>query len=234
MLLPYKIKIICAVWLLSSMQFLTAGAQELKLVKKWKSYVHQVSLDSSYKMIELRSLDTGFVYDLRYATPGNFTGKQLYKQGKLTYLRQEPAQALAGALAELRSRGMVVKIFDAYRPYSTTKKMWELVKDERYVANPAKGSAHNRGLAVDLTLVDMVTGNELDMGTGFDHFSDTAHHGFKDLPLKVLENRKLLKEIMEKAGFRALSTEWWHYSWPNNRNYDVFDIDFKKFRKESF
>ena len=110
--------------------------------------------------------------------------------------------------------------------------MWDLIKDERYVANPSKGSGHNRGLSVDLTIITLNTGQELDMGTGFDHFSDTAHQDFTSLAGQVLKNRKLLKETMEKYGFKALSTEWWHYSWTNDRNYAVLDIDFKKLKSK--
>ena len=133
----------------------------------------------------------------------------------------------------MKKQGLGLKIFDAYRPFHVTQKMWELIKDERYVADPSKGSGHNRGLSVDLTLVDLKTGKELNMGTGFDHFTDTAHHNFTALPAEVLKNRKLLKELMEKQGFRALSTEWWHYSWPNDRNYPLLDIRFREFRKSN-
>ena len=106
--------------------------------------------------------------------------------------------------------------------------MWKLIGDERYVANPAKGSGHNRGLSVDLTIVDVKTGIEVDMGTDFDHFSDTAHHDFHSLSDEVIRNRKWLKAMMEEQGFKALPTEWWHYSWPNNRDYEVLDLKHKK------
>ncbi len=105
--------------------------------------------------------------------------------------------------------------------------MWELIGDERYVANPANGSGHNRGLAVDVTLIVVKTGEELNMGTGYDNFTDTAHHTFKGLPDDVLKNRHFLKTTMEKWGFRVLETEWWHYSFPNDRNYEVLDLPFK-------
>ena len=228
----YKIKIICALYLFSLHLFSPAGAQELEVVKKYKTYLQQVRKDSLHRMKELKSTDSGFVYELAYAGTNNFTGKKLYEQGELTYLREAPAMALKKVLAELKQQGLGLKIFDAYRPYHVTQKMWELIRDERYVANPSKGSGHNRGLSVDLTLINLKTGKEVDMGTGFDHFTDTAHHSFTALPAEVLKNRKLLKQVMEKAGFRAITTEWWHYSWPNDRNYPVLDIGFKQFRKE--
>ena len=224
----YKIKIICGVWLLATLpmgSFLKA--QPPVIVKKYKIYCEQVQTDSFQHMVELKKLVPGLLYDLRYATSENFTGKRLYRTGKYAYLRSAPAAALQKAEEALALKGLGLKIFDAYRPYHVTVKMWDLIHDERYVANPANGSGHNRGLAVDLTLVDLATGKELDMGTGFDNFTDSAHHDFAALPATVLQNRKLLKEIMEQQGFRALSTEWWHYSWPNDRNYAVMDVEFK-------
>ena len=132
---------------------------------------------------------------------------------------------------ELVKQGLGLKLFDAYRPYAVTVLMWELIKDERYVANPKNGSGHNRGIAVDLTIIDLQTGKELNMGTGFDNFSDTAHHSFTALPKEVMRNRTLLKTIMEKNGFKSLDTEWWHYSWPGAPHFDVLDISFRKLKK---
>ena len=149
------------------------------------------------------------------------------KNTKHTFLRVQPAAALARVQNSLREKGYGLKIFDAYRPYSVTVSFWEMVHDERYVANPDKGSGHNRGLAVDLTIVELATGHELDMGTGFDNFTDTAHHNFTQLPAVVLENRKLLNDLMISNGFKPFATEWWHYAWPNNRNYEVLDLSFK-------
>ncbi|MBK7289847.1 MAG: M15 family metallopeptidase [Chitinophagaceae bacterium] len=125
-----------------------------------------------------------------------------------------------------------MKIFDAYRPYAVTVKFWELVKDEDYVAHPRNGSGHNRGVAVDLTIINLSNNNELNMGTGFDNFSDTAHHNFTKLPEDLLKNRTLLKSTMEKYGFRAYEKEWWHYSWPDAAKFEILDIEFKKLMKE--
>jgi zinc D-Ala-D-Ala dipeptidase len=104
-------------------------------------------------------------------------------------------------------------------------------KDDRYVADPKKGSGHNRGIAVDLTIVNLQTAEELPMGTGYDNFSDTAHHTFTSLPEKILQNRNLLKALMEKYGFKLFETEWWHYSLPDPKNFEILDIPFKKLGK---
>lgn len=188
--------------------------------------------DTNKRMTELKAIIPDIVYDLRYATANNFIKRAMYPvTTATTFLRLPAAMALANVQNELNVQGLGLKIFDAYRPYSVTVKFWELIKDERYVANPAKGSGHNRGLAVDLTIIELATGKELDMGTEFDNFTDTAHHTFTSLPVTVLNNRKLLKEVMLKHGFQLFETEWWHYYWPNNRNYEVLDINFKKMKR---
>lgn len=197
-----------------------------------KNYQQTLTLDSNKKMIELKQLMPGLIYELHYATKDNFVKQKLYPANtNFTFLRSPAAIALQKVQMELNEKGLGLKIFDAYRPYSVTIKFWELIKDERYVANPAKGSGHNRGLAVDLTIADLKTGIELDMGTGFDNFTDTAHHTFIQLSTIVLQNRKLLKEVMLKHGFTLLETEWWHYYWSNDRGYEVLDLPFKKLKK---
>jgi D-alanyl-D-alanine dipeptidase len=129
---------------------------------------------------------------------------------------------------ELLERNLALKIWDAYRPYSVTEKIWGLVRDPRYAADPKTGSGHNRGIAVDATIVDLQTARELAMGTGFDNFSDTAHHDFKQLPATVIQNRLLLRSLMEKHGFAALSSEWWHYYLPSPSRYELLDLSFRQ------
>ncbi len=215
-------------------QELKTSSYGVKYLAAEKAYKHSIAKDAQKKMIELKSLLPAVVYDLRYATATNFVKQPVYPLGtNHTFLRLPAALALKKVQEELQLQGLGLKIFDAYRPYSVTVKFWELVKDERYVANPTKGSGHNRGLAVDLTIIHLKTGVELDMGTGFDNFTDTAHHSFTKLNVTVLQNRKLLKDVMLKYGFNLLETEWWHYYWPNDRNYEVLDLDFKQLKKLS-
>lgn len=190
-----------------------------------EKYLKTVREDSSKTMVELKTLAADLVYDLRYASTNNFMHKRMYSANtRRTFLRKPAAEALAKVQQELREQGLGLKIYDAYRPYSVTVKFWELVKDERYVANPAKGSGHNRGLAIDLTLINLKTGNEIEMGTDFDNFSDTAHHSFNQLSPEVKQNRKLLRDVMKKYGFDMFDTEWWHYSWPNTKEFEVLDL----------
>ncbi|MGV3656657.1 MAG: M15 family metallopeptidase [Chitinophagaceae bacterium] len=222
----FKIIIFSALFAIGTAFSQSAEAQQMRVVHTEVFYRQQVKADSNFLMVELKSNIPSLIYDIKYATTHNFTGTQLYQKGNKTFLRLPAARALNAVQNNLAQKGYGLKIWDAYRPYRATQAMWNLIQDERYVANPAKGSGHNRGLAVDVTIIDLATGAELDMGTAYDHFTDTAHHSFQQLSTTVLQNRALLKTTMEKAGFAALSTEWWHYSWPNDRAYDVMDFSF--------
>jgi D-alanyl-D-alanine dipeptidase len=202
------------------------------VTRKLHGYKKQVKDDPNNEMVELKSLDPSFVYDLRYATTNNFMHRLMYPSTTvMTFLRKPAADSLQKAQHELSMNGIGIKIFDAYRPYAVTVKFWELVRDERYVANPARGSGHNRGTAVDLTLISLKDKSELNMGTGFDNFTDTAHHNFSALSPEILANRKLLRSTMEKYGFRAFGTEWWHYYLPEQGKYELLDIPFRKLKK---
>jgi len=160
--------------------------------------------------VRLRDFSLDFAYDLRYATTNNFLKAKVYNCAEC-YTRVKTAKALIAANKEFLAKGYRIKFFDCYRPNSVQYKMWELVPNPQYVANPVKGSIHNKGGAVDITLEDS-NGEELDMGTDFDFFGKRAYHDNLDLPKEVLANRKLLKNTMEKHGFWSIRTEWWHYN----------------------
>ena len=161
--------------------------------------------------VRLKDLSPDFVYELKYATPDNFLKQAVYDCGEC-YLRKSTAEALVKANEAFKQLGYRIKLFDCYRPLSVQKKMWKILPGTHYVANPAKGSKHNRGAAVDLTLVD-AQGKELNMGTPFDFFGKEAHHTYTEYPKEVLENRKLLKETLDKFNFKSIYSEWWHYEY---------------------
>lgn len=161
--------------------------------------------------VRLKDLSPDFVYELKYATPDNFLKQAVYDCGEC-YLRKSTAEALVKANEAFKQLGYRIKLFDCYRPLSVQKKMWKILPSTHYVANPAKGSKHNRGAAVDLTLVD-AQGKELNMGTPFDFFGKEAHHTYTQHSKEVLENRKLLKETLDKFNFKSIYSEWWHYEY---------------------
>ncbi|WP_394749438.1 M15 family metallopeptidase [Spongiimicrobium salis] len=160
--------------------------------------------------IRLVDYSRDFAYDLRYATTNNFLKAKVYDCAEC-YTRVKTAKALIKANAALKEKGVKIKFFDCYRPNDVQYKMWEILPNPQYVANPKKGSIHNKGGAVDITLVTL-EGEELDMGTDFDFFGKRAYHDNTNLPKNILENRKLLKETMESHGFWSTRTEWWHYN----------------------
>lgn len=160
--------------------------------------------------VNLKSVSREFVITMKYATADNFM-KQIVYDCEDCYLRYKTIKALVKANEEFLKKGYRLKIFDCYRPLDIQKKMWKIVPNADYVADPKRGSIHNRGGAVDVTLIDD-SGKELDMGTSFDFFGEAASHHYQDLPEEVKKNRLFLKETMLRHNFKAFDSEWWHYN----------------------
>lgn len=179
------------------------------------------SLDQLHDTIFVRLADysADFQYDMRYATENNFLKAKVYDCAEC-YTRVATAKALIMANKVFMEKGYRIKFFDCYRPNDVQYKMWEIVPNPQYVADPVKGSIHNKGGAVDITLVTL-DGNYVDMGTDFDFFGQRAHHDNLDLSAEILANRKLLKETMEAHGFWSIRTEWWHYNLSVSSNYPI-------------
>jgi len=149
--------------------------------------------------------------DIRYATTNNFVKEQLYECPRC-WLRPDAAKALVNVAADLKKEGYGIVLFDCYRPRPVQQKLWDIMPNAAYVTPPERGSMHNRGKAVDLSITDK-KGNQLDMGTPYDFFGRPAHVDYRDHPKEILERRDLLKAIMEKNGFSGIRTEWWHFSY---------------------
>lgn len=159
---------------------------------------------------ELLEADS-MILDIRYATENNFTKTQIYDCPRC-FLRPEVAKRIRRINFHLhRKYNWRLKLFDCYRPRPYQQKLWDIVPNPIYVSDPSKGSMHNRGAAVDLTIVD-IEGKELDMGTEFDHFGEEAHKDYTGLSDTILHNRQILDEIMVGNGFKGIQSEWWHYS----------------------
>lgn len=172
--------------------------------------------------VNLKDYSSDFVYDMKYATEDNFLKAKVYDCAEC-YLRLKTVSALVEANKEFIKKGYRIKLFDCYRPLDIQKKMWKIVSNPQYVADPAKGSIHNRGGAVDITLVD-TTGKELDMGTAFDFFGVEASHNYTKLSDTVKQNRILLKRAMEAANFNSFDSEWWHYNLKAGLNDKVSNV----------
>ena len=173
--------------------------------------------------VDLRTVVPNVVLDLRYATEDNFTHHRVYDNA-VCLVRRSTAEKLARVQDDLRAGGLRLKVYDCYRPLSVQKRFWALVPDERYVANPTKGSRHNRGAALDLTLFRAGDSKTLDMGTEFDDFTERAHRDYTNLPSTVLANRRKLKDAMVRRGFIGLPTEWWHFDDADWERYPLEDL----------
>lgn len=169
-------------------------------------------------LVPLETVHPPVLAEVRYATRHNFTGEVLYPVPRL-FLHRDTARALARVQRDLQKRGLGLKVWDAYRPLGVQHKMWNLIRDERYVSNPAKNKGrHTRGTAVDVTLIDKL-GRELPMPSDFDDFSERAHRDYQGGTPEQRRNRRLLESVMQRHGFIGYPTEWWHFDLENWEKY---------------
>ncbi len=185
-------------------------------------------------LVELTSLDPAIRLDIRYATTNNFMHRPLYAQPR-AFLQRPAAEALVRVNRDLRAKGYGLVVFDAYRPWAVTKIFWDAASDaERkieFVANPRKGSRHNRGCAVDLSLFDLRTGQEVTMPSAYDEFSERAFPNYGGGPDEARAKRDLLRAAMEAEGFTIYPGEWWHYDYCDWRQYRILNIPFEHIGK---
>ena len=175
--------------------------------------------------VNLKEYSTDFEYDMKYASSDNFLKSKVYDCAEC-FLRLKTVKALIEANTVFIEKGYKIKLFDCYRPLDIQKKMWEIVPNPIYVANPSKGSIHNRGGAIDITLVDK-NGKELDMGTTFDFFGIEASHNYPNFSSIIKRNRKLLRKVMMKQNFNSFDSEWWHYNLKSALNDKVSNAKWK-------
>lgn len=213
--------------------FCAVFAQENKLnpyglkVGSYADYLDSCKKNSDNKLLEIKKYVPGIVLDIKYATTDNFMKRVMYKQAR-AFARRPVVMQLKKIQAELKKAGYGLKIFDAYRPYQVTLAFYESASDKNFVANPKKGSKHNRGCAVDLTLIDLKTRKALAMPTPYDSFAPEASSTYEDLPPEVLKNREYLVNIMHRYGFRVIPNEWWHFDFMGWQKYDLMDIPFEQ------
>jgi zinc D-Ala-D-Ala dipeptidase len=221
-------KKLLTVFLFTCITLISLGQNKYGLTPTdYAGYVKSVKTNSNKELIDLEKFIPGIVLDIRYATTNNFTGEKIYTLPK-AYARKPVAEAVKKAQAELAKQGLGIKIFDAYRPYSATVKFYEVYKDTTYVASPYKGSRHNRGCAIDMTIINLKTGKELPMPTEYDSFKKEA---WPSTPVKdpvIRKNRQLIIDVMQKYGFKVNGSEWWHFDFIGWSKFEVMDIDFEE------
>jgi D-alanyl-D-alanine dipeptidase len=202
----------------------------LKLIVSIDAYRQQVANEPQMLMVDLEKSVEGIITDIRYATKNNFTGTVIYT-GPKAYARKPVADALRKVQDSLAFYHIGLKIYDAYRPYAATLKFYEVYPDTNFVADPRYGSNHNRGCAVDVSLVELSTGRELPMPTPFDDFTNKAGMAYTNLPDTVLKNRRLLSGVMTHFGFEQYAYEWWHFDYRERKKYSLMDLSFGELEK---
>jgi len=222
-------RMLCSLIVLSFIAFNVNAQQALVVISDLEIYKNQVVENPNMQLVEIRKVIPDVTLDIRYATKNNFAKQAVYHQAK-AFARKPVVDSLLKVEKELNKKGLGLKIFDGYRPYVVTVKFWEITPNDKkdYVANPKTGSRHNRGCAVDLTLVDYKTKKELQMPTLYDSFAPEASPSFEDLPVLVKKNRDFLINTMAKYGFKVYKNEWWHFDFIGWEKYPLMDIPFKK------
>lgn len=201
----------------------------LDITQNLEDYEKEVKQIQEMKLEDLGKIKNIYL-DIRYATLNNFTGKVIYSSPR-AFARKPVYDALQKVQDSLSYYKIGIKIYDAYRPYTASLRFFEVYPDTNFVANPKNGSRHNRGCAIDLTLVEISTGKELPMQTEYDNFTEKAHPDYNDLPDTVLTNKKLLFGIMQHFGFNYYPTEWWHFDFKGWQNYKLMDLSFEELYK---
>jgi zinc D-Ala-D-Ala dipeptidase len=179
-------------------------------------------------LVELTTLDPTFKLDIRYATTRNFLGTPLYSQAR-AFLQRPAAEALVRVERSLAAEGYGLLIYDGYRPWYVTKIFWDAMPPElhRFVADPAEGSRHNRGCAVDLTLYDLKTGQPVPMPSLYDETSERAYPTYAGGTVEERRTRDLLRRHMEAQGFSVYEFEWWHYDYRGWKSYRIGNVRFE-------
>ncbi|MFL9837980.1 M15 family metallopeptidase [Flavobacterium sp. ST-75] len=207
--------------ILGVLVLLLLGTSTVTDQKRTNDFHQELVMKDSSDWKEINMDAKGMVNKMAYADTANFMGQKIYPCAKC-FLRPEVAEALEKANTLASQKNMKLVIFDCYRPYGYQQKMFEIVNNPKYVAPPGKGSNHNRGAAVDLSLADN-QGNLLDMGNEFDDFSSLSYYISDKISAKAQNNRKQLRDIMKEAGFTPYDNEWWHFDYRKKR-YETSDF----------
>ncbi|GAA3917639.1 M15 family metallopeptidase [Hymenobacter algoricola] len=188
-------------------------------------YRAQIYQHPEQALVNLAAFVPGLQLDIRYATAHNLVGAPLYATAA-AFLRRPAAVALQGAQQELSRHGLGLLVFDAYRPYAVTVRVWEQIRDETYAAPPWRGSRHNRGCSLDVSLVTLATGRPVPMPTDFDDFTPAAHADYEPVAAPARHYRTLLRTVLAHHGFANYADEWWHFDFHRWREFDLLDLDF--------
>lgn len=183
------------------------------------------------ELVELVKLEAGLKLDIRYAGTNNFLGRAVYGEAR-AFLQRPAAEALVRAHRALAAEGYGILVHDGYRPWAVTKQFWDATPADKkvFVADPAKGSRHNRGCAADVSLYDLKTGLAVEMPSGYDEMTERAYPDYRGGAERARRLRELLRDAMEREGFMVYEYEWWHFDYKDWRRYRVLDVAFSAIR----
>lgn len=196
------------------------GLPVIQDIDLYKSLVRE---NPDNELIDLRTLIPDAKFDVRYATADNLVKRPVYPAADV-FMRKPAALALKEAQEILKKQGLGLLFFDGYRPYEVTVLFYEIIKDTTFVADPRKGSRHNRGMAIDLSLYDLETGKAVLMPSGYDETTERSYHAFMDADSVALANRKTLRTVLQAVGFEIYKWEWWHYDFKGWKDAAIYDI----------
>ena len=202
----------------------------LPVVNDVNIYKKIVKADADNKLLDMRSLTPDAQFDVTYATPNNLIKRAVYPTADV-FMRKPAALALKSVHEKLKKQGLGLVLFDGYRPYRVTEIFYEEIKDTTYVADPRKGSRHNRGMAIDLSMFDLKTGKRVSMPSAYDETTPRAFHSYMDSDSASLKHREILKNAMTEVGFEINNHEWWHYDFKGYKTcytYDLWHTEIKK------
>lgn len=215
--------------LLLAFAFVLLQGSPAGLIRTPAAYLNSIHKQPQKQMVDIQKHVPTICLDIRYASTRNFTGQKLYPYAQ-AWARRIVVDCLAAAQRELATHGLGLKVFDAYRPYNITRKMYAIVPNKVFLAPPQKGSRHNRGCAIDITLVHLPSCTELPMPTGFDVFSPKAFPYAHIQNRQARKNRDLLIQVMHKHGFEVSRSEWWHFDFRGWAAYELLDLSFDQLR----
>lgn len=201
----------------------------LPVIRGKEVYEKMVRSDRENELLDMRLLLPSAKFDVTYAGENNFLKRRIYPTADL-FMRAPAARALVDVAKRLKKQGYGLLLFDGYRPYSVTELFYEEIRDTTFVADPRKGSKHNRGMAIDLTLTNLKTGLPVPMPSGYDEATERAYHDYTGGDSETLRNRKILRDAMEAEGFQIFRYEWWHYDfkgWEKCMTYDLWHEDIR-------
>jgi D-alanyl-D-alanine dipeptidase len=180
-------------------------------------------------LVELVKIDPTIRLDIRYASKNNFLGRPVYKQAR-AFLQRPAAEALVRVNQKLRTQGFGLIVFDGYRPWSVTKTFWDATPEDKkiFVADPSKGSRHNRGCAIDLSMFELATGKIVQMPSEYDEMTERSHINYECGSPESKRLRSILKTAMEGEGFAVYEPEWWHYDYKDWKEYPILNVPFNK------